>query len=867
MSRRRYLLCLLAVLAGVALCIGGIVRAQEGSSTPGIENPPSSATVSPSAGPAATFSLPSASTGKAATAPEPAPDAATPPAAATPTPTPAPGSAAGPRRHRRTSATSAPPAAASPPVAAAPAPDAAPPDTGETGPVITDIKIMGAQRLETETVTSYLAINKGDMATQAKIDASLKALFATGLFADVAIVVDGSTLAVKIEENPIINQVTYEGNDAISKEDLEKEVQIKPRQVYTLPKVQRDVQRILDLYRRSGRFAATVEPKIVKLEQNRVDLVFEIKEGKRTGIRSIKFVGNQHYPDGDLREVINTRESAWYRFFSSTDYYDPDRLNYDKELLRKFYLNEGYVDFRIQSAVAELTPDRGDFFLTFTMDEGPRYKFGKIDIKSEIKGVDPATLRQYLTTVQGNWYNADQIEKTIAKLTTALGDKQYAFVSILPNPDKHKDTRTVDLTFDVKQGERVYIGRVDVSGNNRTVDAVIRRQITLAEGDPFNATQVHKSEQNLKDLGFFSEAKVTPTDGDQPDRANLKVDVKEKSTGAVSVGAGFSSTDGPLGDFSISEHNFLGQGQDVRLGGTISGRTRSIDTSFTEPYFLGRNLSAGVDVYSTATNNQDLSSYDSTSTGLTLRTGYQLSSELRQRLNYSFHDDSLSDAPSDASLYVLRQIGNSVTSSFGQELIYDTRDSRLDPTLGFITNLSTDIAGAGGSRDWVRVKLGGTQFYPLAEHYVVSATGEVGAIRGLGQETKINERFFLGGDTLRGFEYAGIGPRDLTSGNQDALGGNEYGRGTLELTTPTPLPPELGLKGHIFTDAGFLTDSGESQIPGAPYANGGSLHVSTGVGVTWASPFGPVRLDFAEPLLYKTYDKIEHIHFSFGAKF
>ncbi len=324
--------------------------------------------------------------------------------------------------------------------------------TADASVPITDIHVEGTQRLEPETVTSYLTMNKGDVATPDKIDASLKALYATGLFSDINIVMDGSTLVVTVDENPVINRITYEGNDAISKDDLEKEVQIKTRQVYTLPKVQRDVQRILDLYRRSGRFTAVVEPKLVKLEQNRVDLVFEITEGKRTGIRSIKFVGNQNYSDDDLRQAVNTRESAWWRLFSSTDYYDPDRMNYDKELLRKFYLNEGYVDFRMLSAVAELTPDRGDFFITFTMEEGPRYKFGKISLKSEIKGLDVESLRQYLTVREGDWYSADRIEKTIAKLTTVLGDQQYAFVSIVPTPDKHKDHLTVDINYDIKQG-------------------------------------------------------------------------------------------------------------------------------------------------------------------------------------------------------------------------------------------------------------------------------------------------------------------------------------------------------------------------------------------------------------------------------
>ena len=733
--------------------------------------------------------------------------------------------------------------------------------------VVSDIRVDGAERLEPETVISYLTFGKGDEATPDKINASLKALYATGLFGDVNISMEDSALVVKVVENPIINRISFEGNDAITKDDLEKEIQLKPRLVYTLPRVERDVQRLLDLYRRQGRFAAVVEPKLVKLPQNRVDLIFEITEGDRTGIRRINFVGNDHYDGDDLRQAISTRESAWYRFFSNTDFYDPDRLNYDRELLRHFYLNEGYVDFRVLSAVAELTPDREDFFITFTMEEGARYKFGKINIKSEIKGLDPETLRQYLTTVQSDWYSADQIDKTVTALTTVLGDKQYAFAVITPVPERHKDSHTVDLTYDIKQGQRVYIERIDISGNTRTIDKVIRREMQLAEGDPFSATKIHLSEQHLKDLNFFDSVKITPVDGSQPDRANLKVEVKDKSTGEISVGAGFSSTDGPLGDFSIHEANFMGQGQDARIGATISGRTKQIDTSFTEPYFLDRNLSAGVDLFRIQTDNQDLSSYDETSTGFTLRLGYPLSDELRQKLTYTFHDDKIDDVPSDASLFIIDQQGTSVTSAVGQELDYDTRDSKLDPTMGFITHVNTDFAGVGGSRKYLRLRLGGTQYIPLDEQWILSGTAEAGEIWGLNGPTKINERFYLGGDNLRGFEYAGVGPRDLTDSNRDALGGDRFTRGTLELQTPTPLPPELGLKGRFFVDAGTLGGGQNIAPSGDVVALDESLRLSAGIGLTWQSPFGPVRIDFAEPLIYKSYDKIQHINFGFGTSF
>lgn len=750
-----------------------------------------------------------------------------------------------------------------------PAPPAQP-ESVESAPVISDIRVEGTERIESDTVVSYLTLAKGDKALPDKLDASLKALYATGLFSDVNLAMEGSTLVVKVAENPVINRVVFEGNDAISKDDLEKEVQLKPRLVYTLPRVQKDVQRILDLYRRQGRFAAEVDPKLVKLEQNRVDLIFEITEGKRTGIRSINFVGNEHYSASALRQAISTRESAWWRIFSNTDYYDPDRLNYDRELLRRFYLNQGYVDFRVLSAVAELTPDREDFFITFTVEEGQRYKFGKIDIKSEIKGLDVKPLYQYLNTHQGEWYSADEAEKSITKLTTVLGDQQYAFVNITPDIDRHKDTRTVDLTYDIKPGEREYVGRIEISGNTRTVDKVIRREMQLAEGDPFSATKLHQSEQRLKDLGFFDDVKITPVPGDQPDRTDLKVSLKEKPTGEVSIGGGFSSTDGPLGDFSIHEKNFMGEGQDARIGATVSPITTSVDTSFTDPYFMGRNLSAGADLFYTASDFQIFSSYNVDSVGMNLRVGYPLSDRLRQKLNYTFHEDTISNVPGDATLFIQDQVGSYSTSAAGQELTYDTRDSKLNPTLGYLLRLNSDVAGLGGSRRWVRLKVGGTQYYPLDEdaNWILSGTAEAGEIKSLSGPTLISERYFLGDETFRGFQYAGIGPRDITDPNQDALGGNRFTRGTIDLATPTPFPPEIGLQGHLFTDVGTLGDTPLGQAPSSDVvATDESLHLSAGFGVTWNSPFGPVRLDFAEPLIYKTYDKLQHIHFNFGTTF
>ncbi len=736
-----------------------------------------------------------------------------------------------------------------------------------SGELVSAIEVEGAQRLERETVLSYLSIATGDRVDREKMDASLKALYATGLFADVRLKLSAGVLTVHIAENPIVNSVRFEGNDAMTQEDLEKEVQLQSRHVYTLPKVQKDVQRILDLYRRSGRFAAEVEPKVVPLAQNRVDVIFEIAEGDRTGVRRISFVGNDRYDEETLRGIINTSETAWWKFFSSEDFYDPDRVTYDRELLRRFYISEGYADFRVASSVAEMTPDREDFFLTFALDEGLRYKFGAIKIESEIKGLEEESLRGLLLTRSGEWYNADKVEKTVSKLTAALGDRQYAFVDIVPEPEKNKDELVVAMTYRIKPGQRVHIGRVEIEGNTRTLDKVVRREMLVAEGDPYSASKIKRSEQRIKDLGFFEEVTVSPGPGAQPDRSDLKVKVKERATGEVAIGAGFSSTDGPLGDFSVRERNFLGRGQDLRLGATVSGSTKQFDLSFTEPYFLDRDFSAGVDVFHVRRDEQNESSYDENNTGFSLRGGYPLSQNLRQVISYTLREDEIANVSSTASRFIREQEGTSLVSMISQELTYDRRDSKLAPTEGFVTKLRTDLAGAGGDKKYARARLTGTQYYPLAEDYIFSVLGEVGVIKGIGQDVGISDRFFLGADKLRGFEYAGIGPRDLTAGADDALGANRFARASIEMSFPTFMPDNLGFKGHIFTDAGILADCEDSPKAGEIFRNDETIRASAGIGFSWASPFGMVRLDYAVPFVKESYDKTEHLHFSFGTRF
>jgi outer membrane protein insertion porin family len=729
---------------------------------------------------------------------------------------------------------------------------------------IRDIQVEGTQRIDPDTVRSYVLLKPGDAATAEQLDKSLKALFATGLFADVSLRMEGETLNVRVVENPIINRIGFEGNRKLNDQTLNAEVQLRPRVVYTRTKVQGDVKRILDLYRRGGRFAATVEPKVVQLPQNRVDLVFEINEGSVTGVKRINFIGNKQFSDGRLREVIRTTESRWWRILSTDDNYDPDRVSFDRELLRKHYLANGYADFRVVSAVAELTPDRDGFFITYTLEEGDRYHFGNIDIVSHLRDLKVDDLRERVISKKGNWYNADEVDKSIEALTTAVGSLGYAFVEVRPRIDRDRDAKTVSVTYDIQEGPRVYIERINIVGNVRSLDKVIRREFLLVEGDAFNTAKMRRSRQRLQNLGFFERVDVTNTPSEVPDRTTVNVEVKEKSTGEISFGLGYSSADGALGDIGLRERNLLGRGQDLRLGFLISQRRQEIDLSFTEPYFLDRNMSAGFDLFDRTRNLQRISGYDEKSIGGVLRTGYQITDSLRQTLRYTLRQDELTNVVTSASPFIQAEQGKSSVSMIGQDLSYDRRDDRFDPTEGYFIRVSNDFAGLGGNQTFLRNRIQGGSYYSIVDEWVASLTGEAGYVYDFGEFVRIPNRFFLGGDSLRGFQTGGVGPRDIDFGA--SLGGKKLYSGSAELTFPTGLPKEIGIRGSFFSDFGTLTDSGEPANRGR-IADTGSLRASAGVGALWRSPFGPVKLSVARAILKEDTDKTELFRFSFGSRF
>ncbi|MCP4393085.1 MAG: outer membrane protein assembly factor BamA [Alphaproteobacteria bacterium] len=730
---------------------------------------------------------------------------------------------------------------------------------------VSKINIEGAQRVEPETVRSYIMVKEGDLLSSATLDLSLKSLFATGLFADVKIAVDKGTVTFKVVENPIVNRVAFEGNKRIKAKQLQDEMQLNARSVYTRAKVRSDVQRIIDVYKRSGRFAVTVEPKLIERPQNRVDIVFEINEGPTTYVRRINFIGNTQYSDSKLREEIVTKEERWYRFFSAADTYDPDRLIYDKELLRRFYQRKGYADFKVKSAVAELIPDRSGFYITVTVDEGERYKFGGIDVKTTLPNLDVDEVKAGLEMQLGDWYSAKVVDDTVHLLTDKVGDLGYAFVDVSPTVDKNTKEKKISLAFNINEGPRTFVEQIDIHGNIRTMDKVIRREMRLVEGDAFNAAKLKRSKQRIADLGYFERIEVEALSSDvAADKTIIDIGVEEKSTGELSFGVGWSTDNGPLLQVGLAERNLLGKGQMLNASVSAGGSKSEFDISYTEPYFMDRDLSVGWDAFYLTSDYQDESSYDKRSAGGAVRVGWDYTENLRHSVKYTLRKDNISNIASDASRFIKEQAGTSTLSMVSHNLFYDKRDSARLPTEGYFLGFGNRVAGLGGDQKFVAASFDYGKYFPLEDQWVLRVKGGADYITAIDDEdVNINYRFFLGGSSLRGFEPAGVGARDIASG--DALGGNWRATTSAQLSFPLGLPNELGIKGKVFADAGMLGEPDNLVSAEVDYSS--EPRVSIGAGLVWGSPVGPINVDVAIPVMKEDYDRTESLRLSFDTNF
>jgi outer membrane protein insertion porin family len=726
----------------------------------------------------------------------------------------------------------------------------------------------GNSRISTETILSYAKLSPGENAHEEQMDSALKALFATGFFADVKISTQGNKIVIEVIENPLINKVGFDGNNKISSEDLSKEIISKSNTVLSMSRVQMDINRMNELYKKIGRYSALIEPKIIKLDQNRVNLVFEIVEGKEAVIQKINFAGNKSFRAAELAEVLVSKEYRFYRFFSNADVYDPDKIEFDKELLIKFYENRGYADFRIHSAVAELSKKRDGFLITFSFSEGQRYSFGEFNLSGALDGFDLEHLRPLIQLKSGDMFSRDKIDQTITAMVGYLGDHGYPFIEIDAAVTTYPETGLADVTFQVGQSSKMYIRRLNIKNNTRTLDKVIRREFRLAEGDPYNVTKMQRSEQRVRNLGYFEKVEIRNVRTEEPDKLDVDVQVEEKSTGSINFAGGYNSVSGALGHVMLSENNFLGKGQQVQVGGSVGQKERSFKFSFTEPYFMNRDLAVGFDVFKSRQDMRSVSSYNSIVSGFSVRAGYDLSENLSHVVRYFYKREVIKGVSPDASIYVKEQQGKHIISAVGHSLTYDKLDNAIEPTSGYNVSVDQDLAGVGGKTRYLSHKATAMWMYPLYKKDVLlKVTNRAGHIMGYGgKKVSLNDRFFIGPDYMRGFEMGGIGPR-ANNKDRDALGGNVYYTLSTDIAFPVGLPNEVGLRGVVFNDIGALHtfDSKVAKKDNIFYKK--NLRASAGIGLIWKSPLGTISMYYATPYKKERFDDVKRFYIDFGAGF
>ena len=840
----------------------------------------------------------------------------------------------------------------------------------------TTIVVEGNRRVEADTIRSYFRLTPGEHLDAAKIDSALKALYASGLFQDIRISQQGGRLTVIVVEAPVIDRLAFEGNNKIKDDQLQSELQSKARGTLSRATVQADVQRILEVYHRNGRFDVQVVPKTISRPNNRVDLIFEINEGEKTGIKSIVFAGNHAYSDYRLKEVVKTSASNFLSFLQTTDVYDPDRIEADRDLIRRFYLAHGYADVQVISATGEYDPAQKGFIITFTIEEGPLYRFGTVDIQSNVRSVDPQSVRHVLRTRPGDVYNGDAIEKTVEDLTVEITKHGYPFATVRPRGDRNAQNHTIGVVFVVDEGVRAYIERINIRGNTRTREYVIRREFDISEGDPYNRALIDRAERRIKNLNFFKNVKITNEPGSAPDRVVINVDVEEQSTGDFSVMGGYSTADGFMGQVSVSERNLLGSGRFAKMSLTYGEYIRGVEFNFLEPYFLDSRIAAGIDLFARETLASPYLSYGTTTYGTNLKLGIPLREDLTLQLRYSIYDQRITltstldncnnlnpnfyntfptangvaaaamsmsglaaaypgyanaasgatlnssgttqptcmwnnGAPTyEASLPVREELsyGAYLTSLVGYGLVYNTLDNNKRPTNGLLINWGQDFAGVGGNVSYLRSVLDIRSYYEIISDLVgvlhlqggdmvgFNKCPVSGACVGNDNYVRMLDDFKLGPQLVRGFAPAGLGPRDTTPlAADDALGGTMFWGASLEFQYPFYfLPKDAGFRGAVFVDSGAEWGyRGETSYPatgevngaittyGGPpagatyicnncamqYADTATPRVSAGASIIWDSPFGPLRFDFAYPILKQPYDRTQWFQFGGGARF
>jgi outer membrane protein insertion porin family len=799
------------------------------------------------------------------------------------------------------------------------------------------IAVEGNRRVEADTIRSYFKPRQDGRLNQAEIDDGLKALIETGLFQDVKINQTGSRFVVIVIENPVIGRIAFEGNKKVKDDQLSAEIQSKPRGTLSRPMVQSDAQRIAEIYRRSGRYDVRVDPEVIEQPNNRVNLIFTITEGSKTGVKSIEFSGNKAYSSYRLRDVIKTRESNLLSFLGGNDLYDPDRIEADRDLIRRFYLKNGYADVQVVAALTEYDPEKKGFFITFKIEEGHQYRVASVDFQSSIAALDASSLRKLSRINAGSLYNAEALEKSVEEMQIEASRRGHAFAMVRPRGDRNFEASTVSIVFTVQEGPRNYIERIDIRGNSRTRDYVIRREFDMSEGDAYNRALVDRAERRLNNLDFFKSVKITAEPGSSSDRVVLVVTLEEKSTGDFSVSGGYSTSDGALAEVSISERNFLGRGLYAKAAVSYGQYSRGLTLSYVEPYLLDYRVALGLDAFYKEQLATSTTTYGTKTIGFSPRLGFTLREDLSLQLRYSIYQQqiTLTDAynncnnnasnsllafnptpayissvlggvdPTNSSsssyygygcyadgesaLPVRKELGNGAvwTSAIGYNLIYNTLDNNKNPTDGLLIDFKQDYAGVGGDVKYLKTAIDAKYYTPLVANIVGLIRGQAGILNSFGGDgVRMLDHFQMGPNLVRGFASNGIGPRDLTyydlGATGDALGGTKYWGASAELQMPFWfLPKEVGLKGSVYADAGSLwgykgptswAATGEVNSPACPncglqYDDGNQIRTSVGVGLIWASPFGPLRFDYAVPLTKGKYDVVQEFKFGGGTSF
>jgi len=734
---------------------------------------------------------------------------------------------------------------------------------------ITKIVVHGNQRIQTSTIEEYIGLREGQQFSLESQNDAVKSLYATSLFEDVSINFANGVLRVDVKETPFVSKVTFTGNSKIKSAILTNEISTVAGESLRKAKLRADVEKIKEMYKRSGRFSVNVNSKIEEQGNNAVKVIFQITEGPKTGVKSIYFAGNANYSNSELRSVIMTKESKWFRFLETNDTYDPDRIEYDKHLLAKFYNSVGFADFNVISVTADLLPTKEGFILTYSVDEGNKYQFGNITVNNKLKNVETAEVEKFISQKKGETFNLDAMESIAEKITSYLGSRGYPQVEVYPDIKPNREARIVDVVFVVDQADKIFINKINIEGNLKTEDHVIRRQLKIAEGDIFNRSKIEKGEQNIRNLDYFDKLmlKIAPTD--RRDRYDINIDVEEKSTSSIGLDLGYNTAGGPFGRISFLERNLLGTGKYLNAGIQVGKKSISYYGGVTNPHFLDKDLSLGVNFFRTQDGRgsgfgNGEQNYSKTSTGGKTSIGYDITDDLSHEVEYLLKQDKLSGPSDSASVFIKEQMGKFTTSAIGHSLTYDRTDSRILPKNGYLIVGSQEFAGVGGNTKYLKHELDGKYFKSFVENkYTLKLSAAAGHIKGVsGKKVRISDRFNLGDASLRGFAPGGIGPRDKKT--DEGFGGQKYYTVSSELNFPLGLPQEFNVTGAVFADAGSLWDADSKSSTPEGFYNDKALRASVGFGFIWITKIAPIKVYWGFPMKKQKYDEKQTFHIQFS---